>query len=159
MTTHDQHTEAAHSLADIESPPARTEPAPEHADSSTINADRSTAQPDSTVVGTEAPAEMPRASQAETESSSERTLFADDQRAGLSARWDSVQAGFVDDPKECVQKADGLVSDVVDQLTTGFADARSRLEERWGRGEEPSTEDLRLALKRYREFFQRLLAV
>jgi hypothetical protein len=86
-------------------------------------------------------------------------LFADDQLAGLRARWDSVQAGFVDDPKDCVHKADGLVSDVVDQLTTGFAEARSRLEENWARGEEASTEDLRVALKRYREFFERLLAV
>ncbi|MBJ7338209.1 hypothetical protein [Mycolicibacterium sp.] len=86
-------------------------------------------------------------------------LFADDEMVGLRARWDSVQASFVDDPKECVQKADGLVSDVVDQLTSGFCQARSRLEEQWARGEEASTEDLRIALKRYREFFDRLLAV
>jgi len=74
-----------------------------------------------------------------------RQLFADDELAGLRARWDNVQAGFVDDPKECVHKADGLVSDVVDQLTIGFAETRSRLEEQWARGEEASTEDLRLA--------------
>ena len=86
-------------------------------------------------------------------------LFADDEMVGLRARWDSVQASFVDDPKECVQKADGLVSDVVDQLTSSFTHARSRLEEQWARGEEASTEDLRIALKRYREFFDRLLAV
>jgi hypothetical protein len=94
-----------------------------------------------------------------TESPTTRTLFADDELAGLRARWDNVQAGFVDDPKDCVHKADGLVSDVVDQLTTGFTQARSRLEEHWSRGEEASTEDLRLALKGYREFFERLLAV
>lgn len=86
-------------------------------------------------------------------------LFADDEMVGLRARWDSVQASFVDDPKECVQKADGLVSDVVDQLTSSFSHARSRLEEQWARGEEASTEDLRIALKRYREFFDRLLSV
>ena len=86
-------------------------------------------------------------------------LFADDEMVGLRARWDSVQASFVDDPKECVQRADGLVSDVVDQLTSSFSHARSRLEEQWARGEEASTEDLRIALKRYREFFDRLLAV
>ena len=51
------------------------------------------------------------------------------------------------------------MSDVVDQLTTGFSEVRSRLEAQWARGEEASTEDLRLALKRYREFFERLLAV
>jgi hypothetical protein len=93
------------------------------------------------------------------EPSTEASLFADDELAGLSARWDSVQAAFVDDPRECVQKADGLVSDVMDQLTAGFSDTRARLEERWARGEDASTEDLRVALKQYREFFQRLLAV
>jgi len=86
-------------------------------------------------------------------------LFADDELAGLRARWDRVQAGFVDDPRDCVHKADGLVSDVVEQLTAGFTEARSRLEDRWTRGEEASTEDLRVALKQYREFFERLLAV
>jgi hypothetical protein len=70
-----------------------------------------------------------------------------------------VQAGFVDNPKQCVEQADGLVSNVVSQLSNGFAEARSRLEQQWGRGEEASTEDLRVALKRYRVFFDRLLAV
>jgi len=86
-------------------------------------------------------------------------LFAEGELSGLRSRWDEVQSGFVDDPRDSVQKADGLVSDVVDQLTTGFAKARTQLEERWARGEDASTEDLRLALKRYREFFERLLAV
>ncbi|MGA9492753.1 MAG: hypothetical protein WBV80_21235 [Mycobacterium sp.] len=87
------------------------------------------------------------------------TLFAGDDVADLRARWAGVQAAFVDNPKECVQKADHLVSDVVEQLTTGFADARSRLEEQWSRGEDASTEDLRVALMHYREFFDRLLTV
>lgn len=91
--------------------------------------------------------------------STEQTLFADDELADLRARWSAVQAAFVDDPKECVHKADGLVSDLVEQLTTGFGRARSRLEEQWARGEEASTEDLRVALMHYREFFDRLLAV
>ena len=107
----------------------------------------------------EAPAEMTEAASAPAESQPERSLFADDELAGLRARWDNVQAGFVDDPQQCVQKADGLVSDAVEQLTSGFAEARSRLEEQWARGEQASTEDLRLALKRYRAFFERLLAV
>jgi hypothetical protein len=94
-----------------------------------------------------------------SESSTEELLFAADELSGLRSRWDEVQSGFVDDPRESVQKADGLVSDVIDQLTTGFSEVRSRLEERWARGEEASTEDLRLALKRYRAFFERLLAV
>ena len=87
------------------------------------------------------------------------SLFGGIDLSGLRSRWDDVQAAFVDDPRDCVQKADRLVSDVVEQLTTGFADARTRLEEQWSRGQEASTEDLRQALKQYREFFQRLLSV
>jgi hypothetical protein len=86
-------------------------------------------------------------------------LFSAADPSGLRSRWDDIQAAFVDDPAECVQKADGLVEEVIEQLTSGFADARSRLEAQWARGESASTEDLRLALTRYREFFQRLLAV
>jgi hypothetical protein len=95
----------------------------------------------------------------ERESSSDNSLFADDELADLRARWAAVQAAFVDDPKQCVQKADVLVSDLVEQLTTGFANARSRLEDQWARGEEANTESLRVALMHYREFFERLLAV
>jgi hypothetical protein len=125
----------------------------------TADEDRSTARSESATAGSESPAGMAETSRPETETSPDRSLFADDQLAGLRARWDSVQAGFVDDPEGCVQKADGLVSDVVEQLTTGFTEARSRLEQQWGRGEEASTEDLRVAFKRYREFFERLLAM
>lgn len=96
---------------------------------------------------------------AEPSRSDSESLFGGIDMSGLRSRWDDVQAAFVDDPRECVQKADRLVSDVVEQLTTGFAEARSRLEEQWSRGQEASTEDLRQALKRYREFFQRLLSV
>jgi hypothetical protein len=91
--------------------------------------------------------------------SRETILFADDELTGLRARWRCVQAKFVDDPRSCVANADGLVSDVIDKLTAGFVDARSRLETRWARDEAASTEDLRLALQYYREFFERLLAV
>ena len=96
---------------------------------------------------------------AESTGSGEQVLFADGELSGLRSRWTDVQSAFVDDPRDCVQKADGLVADVVDKLSAGFSQARSRLEEQWDRGEEVSTEDLRIALKRYRDFFERLLAV
>src|SRR5690349_8119042 len=94
-----------------------------------------------------------------TAGGTDQTLFGDNDLSGFRSRWTEVQAAFVDDPRDCVQKADSLVSDVVDQLTAGFARARSGLEEQWSRGEQVSTEDLRLALQRYRDFFERLLAV
>ena len=87
------------------------------------------------------------------------TLFSNDDTSGFHSRWLDIQATFVDDPRECVQRADGLVSDVINQLTAGFAEARTNLEQQWGRGEDASTEDLRLTLKRYRDFFERLLSV
>jgi hypothetical protein len=114
------------------------------------------ATPEPPSVG-EAPEAQPPS--AEHELSADEALFAGDDLEELRARWAGVQAAFVDDPKDCVQKADALVSDLVEQLTTGFAQARSHLEEQWSRGEEASTEDLRMALMHYREFFERLLAV
>jgi hypothetical protein len=94
-----------------------------------------------------------------TSGATDQTLFGDNELSDFHSRWTQVQAAFVDDPRDCVQKADSLVSDVVDRLTAGFAQARSGLEEQWSRGEQVSTEDLRLALQRYRDFFERLLAV
>lgn len=114
---------------------------------------------DGTAPAAETAPASPELAGAEREAPTADTLFADDELAELRARWAGVQAAFVDDPKECVQKADVLVSDLVEQLTNGFARARSRLEEQWAQGQEASTEDLRLALMRYREFFERLLAV
>ncbi|GCE41758.1 hypothetical protein Rhow_005417 [Rhodococcus wratislaviensis] len=139
------------------SPTGATESAPEAAAAQPEAAQRSAEVPDSAGEARPASAEgsQPPAQNADT--SGGRALFAEDELSVLRLRWDEVQSGFVDDPRECVQKADGLVSDVVDRITTGFSEARSRLEEQWARGEEGSTEDLRLALKRYREFFQRLL--
>lgn len=100
-----------------------------------------------------------RAARAETSSDDNTLLFADEHRTGLHSRWNEVQAAFVDDPKGSVQDADNLVAEIVDELTASFADTRSRLEAQWGRGEDASTEDLRVALQRYRDFFQRLLSV
>jgi hypothetical protein len=144
MTTHDEQTTAS---------TVHTDP---QADAAPAEDERLTAADESSEVG-------PESSQIENEPSSEpsteRSLLADDDSSGLRARWDDVQAAFVDNPKECVQKADTLVAEAVEKLTTGFSDARSRLEEQWARGETASTEDLRIALKRYRDFFQRLLSV
>jgi hypothetical protein len=65
----------------------------------------------------------------------------------------------VDEPRRTVEQADELVAEVMKRLAEGFAAERERLEQQWGRGEDVSTEDLRLALQRYRSFFQRLLDV
>jgi hypothetical protein len=95
----------------------------------------------------------------EAQDGQDQALFADDEAQSFRSRWEDVQRGFVDEPRESVQKADELVSDLVERLTKGFADTRSGLEEQWNKGEDASTEDLRVALTRYRTFFQRLLKV
>ena len=77
----------------------------------------------------------------------------------LRGRWDQVQTGFVDEPRESVQHADELVALAIKKLADSFAAERSRLEEQWARGENVNTEDLRIALQKYRTFFQRLIAV
>jgi hypothetical protein len=89
----------------------------------------------------------------------DRELFDDSELQSFRARWEQVQGEFVDEPRDSVQKADDLVSDLVERLTSGFAETRSGLEEQWNKGEDASTEDLRVALTRYRAFFQRLLKV
>ena len=89
----------------------------------------------------------------------DRELFDDSELQSFRSRWEQVQGQFVDEPRESVQKADDLVSDLVERLTSGFAETRSGLEEQWNKGEDASTEDLRVALTRYRAFFQRLLKV
>jgi hypothetical protein len=145
MTTHDEQINTTTSV------PA-DQPSSAH-----IDPDLSRTQP-APISATDEPAPN-SSSTAESGKPSDRSLFTDNDLSSLRSRWDDVQVGFVDDPKDCVQKADALVADVVQQLTTGFSDARSRLEEQWARGEEASTEELRQALKRYRQFFERLLAV
>ena len=90
----------------------------------------------------------------------ERTaLFSQDETRNLRAQWDSIQVGFVDEPRQAVERADSLVAGAMKRLAEMFADERERLEKQWDRGDSVSTEDLRVALQRYRSFFGRLLSI
>ncbi len=86
-------------------------------------------------------------------------LFAADETQGYRTRWDAIQTGFVDEPRRAVEEADALVADLMKRLAEGFAKERDSLEKQWDRGDQISTEDLRVALRRYRSFFQRLLSL
>ena len=89
----------------------------------------------------------------------ERTpLFPEEEARELRGRWDSLQAGFVDEPRRAVEEADTLVATAMKRLAEQFADERSNLEGQWDRGDDVSTEDLRIAMQRYRSFFGRLLS-
>jgi hypothetical protein len=65
----------------------------------------------------------------------------------------------VDEPRRAVEQADSLVAEAMKRLAEIFAEERATLEGQWGRDETVSTENLRLALRRYRSFFGRLLSV
>ena len=86
-------------------------------------------------------------------------LFPDDQLKDLQTRWDDIQTGFVDEPRSAVEHADSLVASTMQQLAEAFAKDRSKLEQQWDRGDNISTEDLRMAFQRYRSFFRRLLSL
>jgi len=85
-------------------------------------------------------------------------MFPGEETTGYRTRWDGIQTGFVDEPRKAVEEADALVAQMIKRLTEVFADERSSLEKQWDRGEQVSTEDLRLSLQKYRSFFERLLA-
>ena len=86
-------------------------------------------------------------------------LFPAGELDGLRTRWNDVQGAFVDEPRRAVEEADGLVASAMKRLAEVFAEERSKLEQQWDRGDNVSTEDLRIALQRYRSFFHRLLSV
>jgi len=86
-------------------------------------------------------------------------LFARQEAEEMRSRWSTVQTGFVDEPRRAVEQADNLVAQTVQRLAAIFADERNQLEQTGSRGDDVSTEDLRLALQRYRSFFDRLLSV
>jgi hypothetical protein len=93
------------------------------------------------------------------ESASRTNLFPGNDAQTFQSRWSEIQTGFVDEPRQAVEQADSLVAEVMQRLAQVFADERSRLEQQWDRGEGSDTEALRQALRRYRSFFDRLLAM
>jgi hypothetical protein len=86
-------------------------------------------------------------------------LFPANELEELRNRWSGVQTAFVDEPRRAVEQADGLVASAMKRLAEVFAEERSKLEQQWDRGDNVSTEDLRIALQRYRSFFHRLLSI
>jgi hypothetical protein len=96
---------------------------------------------------------------ARTNEESRTPLFAADAAESFRSRWQDIQTSFVDEPRRAVEQADGLVAEVMQQLAKTFADERSQLETQGDHGKDISTEDLRMALRHYRSFFDRLLSI
>ena len=86
-------------------------------------------------------------------------MFEEEAAEKFRSRWLSIQSQFVDDPRNAVKQADELVADIIKNVTMNFSNRRVDLEKQWNSGENVDTEDMRLALKRYRSFFERLLTL
>ena len=86
-------------------------------------------------------------------------LFENDEAEKFRSHWLDIQSRFVDDPAASVKEADELVANVIKSITRSFADRRIALEGQWNSQDNTSTEDLRVTIKRYRSFFDRLLTL
>jgi hypothetical protein len=85
-------------------------------------------------------------------------LFSPEDAERYRGRWTGVQGDFVDQPREAVKEADGLVAELMQSLAAQFSETRAKLERQWSASDDVSTEDLRVAMTRYRSFFERLLS-
>lgn len=86
------------------------------------------------------------------------SLIAHDRSVDYRSRWEVVKGDFIDEPRKAVTDADALVGEILDHLSETFREQRQTLEQQWA-DDESTTEDLRIALRRYRTFFDRLLSL
>jgi hypothetical protein len=130
----------------------------------TADTDRTTTADIASEGESEAPAEptsdeeVPEDTRDRTEAANGEPLVGEDATRDVQSRWERIQGSFVDEPRRAVEEADSLVAELMQQLAQSFAQERERLEGQWDRGDKVSTEDLRVALQRYRSFFDRLLS-
>ena len=105
------------------------------------------------------PVESTRATSASEDTENYAPLFEDKRAEEFRNQWLEIQSRFVDDPSVAVKEADELVSQIIQNVTRMFANERTSLENQWNSGDKVSTEELRVALRRYRSFFNRLLTL
>jgi hypothetical protein len=101
---------------------------------------------------------QPHAERGSPQTDERASLLPEDQSERFTTRWQEIQTSFVDKPRDAVAQADALVADLMQRLAAGFSNERERLESQWKGGDDVSTEELRVALTRYRSFFDRLLS-
>ncbi|MWA15371.1 hypothetical protein [Streptomyces sp. BA2] len=87
-------------------------------------------------------------------------LLRQDERDKLGLRLQQALSTFVESPRQAVEEADGLFDDAVRHLTETLTQRRHTLRASWqGHDTEAHTEELRLALRQYREATERLLRI
>jgi len=87
------------------------------------------------------------------------SIFSKQQADELRERWNTIQTAFIDEPQRSVKDADALVASATKQIADAFANQKGELEKQWSRGDQVSTEELRITLQQYRTFFSRLLSI
>ena len=102
-------------------------------------------------------ARMSEPSAVSEQAADETALIPRQRAADYQDRWQTLKAQFVDEPRTAVRDANELVGQVLDEIEETFRTQRADLE-RDLHDDAASTEDLRLALGRYRTFFDRLLS-
>ena len=112
---------------------------------------------DTTPMVTPPPPDATVAERDDTSTARSSSYMQQDAKQEIDQRWQQVQSEFVDDPRKSVSHAHQLVSDTVKRIVDTFTQERNQLEKQWSEGEDVSTEDLRVCLHRYREFFSRLV--
>ncbi|MEV4348961.1 hypothetical protein AB0J83_31275 [Actinoplanes sp. NPDC049596] len=74
------------------------------------------------------------------------------------AAWHEVKAEFVDDPEAALTRAHDLLTDAVNELTEALLAERDELDPLRG-NKSPDTESMRMAMRGYREFLDRIMAL
>jgi hypothetical protein len=92
-----------------------------------------------------------------TNAGSSASLLNREEAEQFRTRWNEIQGKFVDEPRSAVEHADELVTEVIELITEMFNNEHRSLEAQWNKGNDVSTEDLRIALQRYRSFFNSLV--
>jgi hypothetical protein len=116
-------------------------------------------EPEATGAYSVAKQESAAASSRQTSSGQEgqQALLPGDEAQAFWARWQDLQAGFVDSPRQALERANVLVDEVMKRLTETFSEEKKGLESQWASGGDVTTEEMRVVLQHYRSFFERLL--
>ncbi|PRY30321.1 hypothetical protein [Umezawaea tangerina] len=161
--THDDPTAAHHAVdhdTRTDADTAADDSVDDLHDSDDVVADEDTVVDEDTVDDEPVAVEEPvQAKPSTNDDVSIATLFTGEEVDRFRTEWRGLQADFVDSPRDAVQHADELVAQVMQSLATTFADHKRSLEGQWSAGEEVQTEELRVALRQYRAFFDKLLNV
>src|SRR5436190_16609030 len=132
---------------------------PEHQEQTSSNKIGEERRSNKSISTREVAKDLERTPSSKGDDSATTALFPENESRDFHKRWTDIQTAFVDEPRRAVERADELVAEVIKRLADSFAQERSKLEGQWGRGDNVSTEDLRIALQRYRAFFDRLLNI